>query len=162
MRDITSKYYRMSYHKLYYIHKTMLARCYNPKARGYERYGGRGVEVCEEWRKDRHIFFDWAFSNGYEDGLTLDRIDNFKGYSPDNCRWATRKQQANNRRSNHIICINGESHTITEWAEIKGIKVETLKTRLHKGWSEEKAVLTPTLPLGSWCKKGARDGRNSI
>lgn len=155
------KTHGMSQHKLYYIHKTMIARCHNPNARGYERYGGKGITVCEEWRKDRCAFFEWALTNGYEDGLTLDRRDNSKGYSPDNCRWASRKQQANNRGSNHIICINGESHTLSEWAELKNINKNTLCWRLKNGWTEEKAIMTPALPLGSWRKKGEANDRHS-
>jgi len=155
------KTHGMSNHRLYYIHKTMLARCYNPKAKGYERYGGRGITVCEQWRKDRVSFFSWALKNGYDENLTLDRIDNSKGYYPENCRWLSMKQQANNRRSNHIITINGEKHTISEWAEIKGIKKNTICSRLRDGWPEEKAILTPTMPMGSWRKRGVDNDRNS-
>ena len=143
----------MSNHRLYHIHKTMIARCHNPKARSYEKYGGAGITVCDEWRKDRVAFFKWALSNGYAEDLTIDRIDGAKGYSPDNCRWISRKAQANNRRSNHVVEVNGECHTLAEWSEINNISKRVIHSRLHKGWNEVKAVTTPTMPMGSWRKK---------
>ncbi len=144
----------MSKTRLYYLYRGMITRCYSVNQRTYQRYGAKGVTVCEEWRNSKEAFFEWALSHGYSDELTLDRIDNSKGYCPENCRWATPTEQANNRKSNHIITANGESHTIAEWARITGIKSSTIKSRLHKGWNEVKAVTTPTLQMGSWRKKG--------
>jgi hypothetical protein len=77
---------------------SMIGRCYRPTSINYSKYGGRGISVCDEWRHDVEAFVKWAMQNGYQNGLSIDRIDNAKGYCPDNCRWVTHKQQAANRR----------------------------------------------------------------
>lgn len=125
------------------IYYAMTYRCHNPNCAIYYKYGAKGIKVCDEWRDDKFKFYDWAMSHGYKENLSIDRIDNSKGYSPDNCRWATNKQQSNNRTSNHLVEINGEIHSIAEWADLVGIKQETIYKRLKSGWTNERAVFTP-------------------
>jgi hypothetical protein len=130
--------------RLYNTWAGMIQRCENPKAHNYKDYGGRGISVCEEWH-DFMCFFRWSMENGYNDDLTIDRINNDAGYEPDNCRWTTYKTQANNKRNNHFLTYNGETHTISEWSKITGIDKGTIRNRivLH-GWSVEKALTTKT------------------
>lgn len=117
----------------------MVARCHRKNTKAYPDYGGRGITVCDEWKRDFQAFYDWAMANGYNDTLSIDRKDNDKGYSPDNCRWATTEIQANNKRSNISVEYNGESHTLAEWSKILGIKDATLRKRLNDGWGIEEA-----------------------
>lgn len=133
----------LSHTRIDNIYKAMKARCYNPNTMLYSRYGWRGIRMCDEWLSDKQNFFDWAFSHGYNDELTIDRIDNDKGYDPSNCRWTTRKVQANNTSRNHYITFDGETHTLTEWSEITGIKRKTLEYRLKHGWSIEESLFLP-------------------
>lgn len=120
----------------------IIRRCDNPETEFYYRYGGRGIIICDEWR-DFEVFYEWALSNGYGDNLTIDRIDNDGNYEPSNCRWATWKEQANNRSNNHIVTYNGKSQTLSLWAEEVNIPFKALQLRLKNGWSIEKALNTP-------------------
>ena len=130
--------------KIHSIYDNMKSRCYNENTESYSLYGGRGITVCDEWLNDFQVFYDWAMANGYRDGLSIDRINNDEGYYPENCRWVTVKEQANNRRSNRLITFDDETHTLTEWAKIKNISPKTLFTRIYDGWSVESALITPT------------------
>jgi hypothetical protein len=131
---------------LYFVYSAMIQRCNCPTHTAYHNYGGRGITVCDEWQHNPTAFIKWARVNGYQHGLSLDRIDNNKGYSPDNCRWATVKVQNNNRRDNCLITANGECHTMSEWANLLGTSRNVIWNRIHKlGWSEEKAVSTPLM-----------------
>jgi len=116
------------------------SRCYNKNHIHYKNYGGRGIRICEEWSKFKN-FKEWALVNNYNDTLSIDRIDNDKDYSPDNCRWATPKEQSNNRRNNVFYEYNGVKHTIPEWSDITGIKHQTIASRLRMGWSIEDTLL---------------------
>ena len=117
-------------------------RCEYEKHPQYHNYGGRGIFVCDEW-KDYIPFAKWAFSNGYTHNLTIDRINVDGMYEPDNCRWVTMKEQANNKRTNRIVIYNGREYTLTELAELIGMNKTTLKERLNMGWSVEDAVNRP-------------------
>ena len=119
--------------KLYQIHAAMKARCFSKNHKNYKQYGGRGITVCDEWKNDFMAFYNWAMSNGYKEGLTIDRIDVNGNYEPNNCRWVTRKEQANNTRKNCFIEYNNEKHTIAEWCDILGITYSKLFSRLRKG-----------------------------
>jgi hypothetical protein len=130
------------YEPWYTSYKSMMQRCNLKTAGNYYLYGERGVSVCKEWH-DISKFAEWAKNSGYKRGLTLDRVDVNGDYNPQNCRWATPKQQANNRRNTLRYTYNGKTHTLTEWAEKFGINRFTLYTRLEeRKWPIEKALLT--------------------
>ena len=118
--------------RLYRIWNHMKERCCNPNADNYRLYGGRGIKVCEEWSHDYLAFRTWAIENGFHEGLTIDRINSDGNYEPSNCRWATRREQQNNLRTNVNIKYDGEVHSIAEWARITGIQEGTLRSRYHK------------------------------
>jgi DNA-binding XRE family transcriptional regulator len=123
------------------IFRGMKQRCYNEKAESYKHYGGRGIKICDEWLENPELFYEWAIENGYNDGLTIDRIDNDGNYEPSNCRWATMKEQANNTRRNVVITYNGISHKITDWSKITGIDEKTLRQRYNSGYTEKEIFL---------------------
>ena len=126
--------------RLYNIWSLMKKRCDDPKN---ELYGGRGISVCDEWR-DFSVFKQWSQNNGYSENLTLDRKNPNGNYEPANCRWATNKEQQNNKRNNRSITFCGEPHTIAEWAEINGLPLQTLWNRLYTlNWPLERALTTP-------------------
>lgn len=133
----------MSKTHLYGVWGTMKSRCYNPNSQRYSLYGGRGITVCEEWRNDFTAFVYWAMTNGYQEGMTLERKDNNGNYEPSNCCWTNQKAQCNNRRNNAVYTCNGKTLTLAQWAEETGINYGTLWSRLHRdGWSIERAVST--------------------
>lgn len=125
----------------YNSYRSMMSRCYNEKSANYKYYGGKGVGVCDEWH-DFDNFDKWA-SMTFIAGCTLDRINNDKDYSPSNCRWATKSEQANNKTNTYHLTFNGETHTITEWAKITGINRSTLNNRFNRGWSVEDMLTCP-------------------
>lgn len=122
--------HKMRNTKLYCCWVSMKQRCYNPNHKAYKNYGARGITVCDEWKKDFQSFYNWSMSSGYSDGLSIDRKNNDKGYSPDNCRWSTSLEQQNNRRGIHQIKYNGETHSIAEWSRITGIPSKTISRRI--------------------------------
>lgn len=126
--------------KLYRVWVSMNRRCRNTREKNY---GARGITVCEDWADDFASFEKWSMQNGYSEGLQLDRKDNDKGYSPDNCRWVTRTENLNNKRSNVRIISGDEDHTLAEWSRITGINAYTISARINAGWTVEKALTTP-------------------
>jgi len=120
---------------LYAVWNSMKVRCRNKNSAAYHNYGGRGIQVCDEWM-DFKKFYEWALSNGYEKGCEIDRIDNNGNYEPGNCRFVTPKKNMNNRRTNRYLTINGETKTIAEWSETTGINRVTLRSRVMLGWNE--------------------------
>lgn len=122
------------------IYDGMRLRCYNKNNINYKYYGGRGVTICDEWLLSFENFFDWAINNGYNENLTIDRIDSEKGYAPDNCRWATKKEQAYNRSMSVKLTLDGRTMYMTEWAEELGIDKQTLSWRYKHGWSDEEII----------------------
>ena len=128
----------------------MRLRCYDERNISYNRYGGRGITICDEWKEDVKAFYDWAMANGYNDSLTIERIDNDGNYFPENCRWATVKEQANNRRSNVLVTHKGKTQTMKEWANEVGIPYKVVWARMQKlGWSVERALTDP-VRKGKW------------
>ena len=142
-----NKTHGMRNSRLYTIWRGMKSRCYNQNHRYYKHYGGRGITVCDEWRNDFKPFMEWALSNGYQDNLTIDRIETNGNYEPSNCRWATETEQKNNMRNNRTIEFNGETHNVAEWASITGLSYNVI-------WKRLKAGLTPNEIFKDSHKKG--------
>ncbi|MDE7323104.1 MAG: hypothetical protein K2N73_10345 [Lachnospiraceae bacterium] len=136
------------YNRVYAIWSHMIDRCHNENNPAYQRYGARGITVCDEWRENVDSFIDWANKNGYSDNLSLDRKDNDKGYSPDNCRWADDVTQANNKRNNIVLEYNGEKKTLSQWAELVDIPRYVLANRYYAGWSTERILIEPVHNTG--------------
>lgn len=133
----------MRHTRVYQMWANMKSRCYNQNNQFYPDYGGRGIYVCDEWRDNSKEFIDWALDHGYEDNLTIDRIDVNGPYAPWNCRFADRITQGNNNRHNRMITYNGETHTMAEWARISGIPYHRLRSRLNcLHWDVERALTT--------------------
>lgn len=129
-----------SYTKLYKSYTCMKERCYYPNNNRYYRYGARGIKICDEWLKDRSTFFDWAYKNGYEDGLTIDRIDVNGNYCPENCRWISKAKQASNTSRTRRITYKGITHSAAEWGRILSLNPCTIRDRLDKGWPIKKVL----------------------
>lgn len=126
-----------TYSSLYSRYKHILWRCNNPKSKDYQNYGGRGITVCKEWENDYQSFKKWSLENGYEEHLTIDRIDVNGNYEPNNCRWVSLLEQENNRRDSVYLSFNGLTKTASQWARILEIKPSRLYYMKRKGKSDD-------------------------
>ena len=127
--------------KLYRLWSGIKSRCNNKKCKNYKDYGARGIKMCNEWLDNFQTFHDWATNNNYQEGLQIDRIDNNKGYSPNNCRFITPKENSNNRRNTINVTLNNITKTLSEWCEILNINYCTAYKRIYNyNWSIEKAL----------------------
>ena len=149
------------------IYKAMKNRCYNQNDREYKNYGGRGITVCDEWKNNSNSFYEWALNHGYRDDLTIDRIDNSKGYFAENCRWVSIKVQNNNKTNNHYITYKGKTQSLADWCNELHLNYNAVRSRINiYNWDVEKALETnyntrlryitfkgKTLSLKDWCKE---------
>lgn len=123
--------------RLYRIWCSIKRRCNSPTDKSYDRYGGRGISVCEEWNNSYETFSKWAKENGYSEGLSIERKDVNGNYCPDNCTWITLKEQARNKRNTIYITIGNETKRFREWCEMYNVKYDSALYRYHKGYSVE-------------------------
>jgi len=124
--------------------KSMKKRCFNPNDKDYLHYGGRGITVCDRWLNFENFLADMGSRPTVKH--SLDRIDNNADYSPENCKWSTKAEQANNQRSNRLITIENDTRTSAQWAKKMDISKQLIYRRLKMGWSEFDAVMTPVRP----------------
>ena len=132
------KYSRSNFKRERSSWENMIDRCHNEKSVGFKNYGAKGVYVCERWRDSFENFLKDMGPRPSE--KTLDRIDPHQGYFPENCRWSTRKEQANNRKNNRLLTYKGKTQTISQWSDETGVKWHTIRTRLNLGWPLEKVL----------------------
>lgn len=136
----------LSNHVLHRVWMGMKERCYYEKHEAFHHYGGKGIVVCDEWKDDFMCFYNWAITNGWAKGLTIERDNSNGNYEPNNCRIATQKEQCRNKSNNRILEYNGQSKCITEWAEEMGVKETLIRHRIDRlGWPVDRAIITPPL-----------------
>jgi hypothetical protein len=133
------------------IWDTMIQRCHNPNRKDYQRYGGIGITVCDRWRNSFEHFL--ADMGERPTGLSIDRRDGTKGYSPDNCRWATNVEQARNSKSARLVTIAGKTKCVTEWLVDIGLSDTAYQSRRHRGWDDARALTTPPDQRFNWHKR---------
>ena len=136
------------------IWKGMMGRCYNESYKGYKNYGGKHIRVCPEWHNPL-VFQEWAYAHGYSDELTLDRIDNNKDYCPENCRWATTLEQAQNRSTCIYLEYLGVRQTLSSWSRQLNVSEQMLGSRLKAGWPIEDILTTPSGQIPNFKKNNS-------
>lgn len=130
-------------HRLYKIHSGMRQRCYNENNTAYKNYGGRGITVCDEWKNDFQSFYDWSMENGYQKGLSIDRINNDGNYEPSNCRWVDTKTNNNNKRNVHYVTYKNKTQSLMSWCEELDLDYGIISSRIVEyGWDIERAFTT--------------------
>lgn len=144
LRHMKHNTHHLSNTRLYRIWNAMKNRCYLKTHHAYSYYGARGITVCDEWKDSFESFYDWAISNGYSENLTIDRINNSEGYYPGNCKWVTREEQVNNRRSCIRITYNGETKNLMQWCKLLDLPYKLINQRMKlKNISFEEAISIP-------------------
>lgn len=138
-----TKIHGMTNTRLFNIWQSMKARCYNPNNSDYYNYGAKGTIVCKEWKNNFLNFYNWAINNGYNKNLTIDRINTYGSYEPNNCRWADNYTQANNKKRTIKILYKGNYYTITEISKITGIPRNVISARYYAKWNAEKIFNIP-------------------
>lgn len=123
------------------IFQKMKERCYNQRDISYKNYGARGIKICKEWLNDYNKFYEWSINNGYKNNLSIDRIDTNKNYCPQNCRWATRLEQARNKRNSAFFEYNGIRWCLSEWADYLGITEKLLWQKIHRDGKTLKEII---------------------
>lgn len=148
-----------TFHEMYYVHgeshtrlhniwKGMRKRCNNKNSSRYDFYGGRGIKHCDEWN-DYLTFKKWAVGSGYDDTMTLERIDVNGDYCPENCKWIKAEEQQKNKRNTIRVEENGETLCLKDWCDMHGMNYRTVHSRIKRGWDMERALNTPTLGRGA-------------
>ena len=127
-----------------HVFSGMWQRCYDKNHKSYDRYGGRGIHICDEWLNDRQTFYRWAYDNGYEKGMSIERIDIDGPYSPENCTFIPMAEQAVNKSTTRLITIDGITNSMAEWCRIYDINYDCVRSRINKGMDPVKAITTPS------------------
>lgn len=140
----------------------MKSRCYNEKDKRYNRYGGRGIKICKEWLDSYDEFEKWALENHYEESLSIDRIDNDGDYCPENCRFVTIKENNQNRCTSRFYTYKGETKNLMQWCTEFGMNYNTVKFRLIRGWSFDRAISEPIIKRNREELIGKRFGRLTV
>ena len=137
----TQKRYGIAAHPDYRLWANMRNRCSNPNHPNYQNYGGRGITVCDRWQSFRNFIADLGARPSSD--YSIDRLDVEGNYEPNNCQWATRPEQDNNKTNSHLITYQGRTQTLTQWAKEVGINYQTIFNRLKVGWSVAEALTLP-------------------